>query len=82
MRQLLPDGAPLMVAVDDTLFEGSRKKVFGATWQHDGAAKGRQPVRRGTRFGVLGPVVELPFPAQPVCLLITSPSSDEGPWNH
>ncbi|MEV6956655.1 transposase [Streptomyces sp. NPDC051183] len=58
----------LTVAVDDTLFKRRGKKVFGAAWQHDGAAKGPKPVGRGTCFVVIGPVVELPFLARPVCL--------------
>src|SRR6476469_8646074 len=42
---LLPAGSPLTVAVDDTLFKRSGKKVFGVAWRHDGAAKGRQTHR-------------------------------------
>ena len=36
------------MAVDDTLFRRSGAKVFGAPWQYAGAAKGPQPVGRGT----------------------------------
>ncbi|GAA2461604.1 transposase [Streptomyces mauvecolor] len=68
MRGLLPDGAVLTVAVDDTLFKRRGKKVFGAAWQHDGAAKGPKPIGHGTCFVVIGLVVELPFLARPVCL--------------
>lgn len=68
VRTLLPEGAVLTVAVDDTLFKRHGKKVFGAAWQHDGAARGTRPVGRGTCFVVLGIVVELPFCARPVCL--------------
>lgn len=68
VRQLLPEGAVLTVAVDDTLFKRRGKKVFGAAWQHDGAATGPRGVGRGTCFVVLGPVVDLPFLARPVCL--------------
>ena len=50
VRQLLPAGAALTVAVDDTLFKRRGKKVFGAVWQHDGAATGPKPVGRGTCF--------------------------------
>ncbi|MFJ8028314.1 transposase [Streptomyces sp. NPDC096311] len=66
--QLLPAGAVLTVAVDDTLFKRRGKKVFGAAWQHDGAATGPRGVGRGTCFVVLGLVVDLPFVARPVCL--------------
>ncbi|MFD9286580.1 transposase [Streptomyces mirabilis] len=67
-RTLLPHGVAVTVAVDDTLFKRSGKRVFGAAWQHDGAAKGPKPVGRGTCFVVVGIVVELPFLARPVCL--------------
>jgi SRSO17 transposase len=68
VRRLLPEDAVLTVAVDDTLFKRRGKKVFGAAWQHDGAAKGPKPVGRGTCFVVIGLVVELPMMARPVCL--------------
>jgi hypothetical protein len=68
VRTLLPQGTAITVAVDDTLFKRSGKKVFGAAWQHDGAARGPKPVGRGTCFVVVGIVVELPFLTRPVCL--------------
>ncbi|MDJ0347641.1 transposase [Streptomyces sp. H10-C2] len=68
VRRLLPEGSVLTVAVDDTLFKRRGKKVFGAAWQHDGAAKGPKPVGRGTCFVVVGIIVQLPFLARPVCL--------------
>jgi len=72
VRSLLTEGAALTVAVavavDDTLFKRSGKKVFAAAWQHDGAAKGPKPVGRGTCFVVVGIVVQLPFCSRPACL--------------
>ena len=68
VRSLLTEGAALTVAIDDTLFKRSGKKVFAAAWQHDGAAKGPKPVGRGTCFVVVGIIVELPFCTRPVCL--------------
>ena len=56
------------VALDDTLFKRSGKKVFGAIWQHDGAAKGPKAVGFGTCFVVAGIVVDLPFLTRTVCL--------------
>ena len=44
VARLLPAGSPLTVAVDDTLFKRSGKKVFGVAWHHDGAAKGPKPI--------------------------------------
>ncbi|MFC5957128.1 transposase [Streptomyces pratens] len=87
VRRLLPEGAVLTVAVDDTLFERRGKKVFGAAWQHDGAARGPRPVGRGTCF-VVGLVAELPFLAQPVCLPVMARLWRPGrrrarwPWRH
>jgi DDE superfamily endonuclease len=45
VARLLPAGAPLTIAVDDTLFKRSGKRVFGVAWHHDGAAKGLQTGR-------------------------------------
>ncbi len=68
VRTLIGADAPITLAVDDTLFKRSGKKVFGAAWQHDGAAKGPHPVGRGTCFVVVAIVVELPFASRPVAL--------------
>jgi DDE superfamily endonuclease len=70
VARLLPPGAPIVLAVDDTLFRRSGRKVAGAAWQHDGAAKGRRAnmVSWGTCFVVAGVLVELPFCRRPVCL--------------
>jgi len=67
-RHLVAPDGPLLVAVDDTLFKRRGKKIFGAAWQHDGAATGPTPVGRGTCFVVIGIVVDLPFLSRPVCL--------------
>jgi len=45
--RLLPTGAPITIAVDDTLFKRSGKKVFGVAWRHDGAAKGPKSIGFG-----------------------------------
>jgi len=67
---LLPAGAPVLVAVDDTLMRRSGRRVAGAAWQHDGARKGPKgsQVSWGTCFVVAGIVVTLPFLDRPVCL--------------
>jgi hypothetical protein len=65
---LLPAGAPIIVVIDDTLFKRSGKKVFGAAWHHDGAAKGPKPIGYGNCWVVAGIVVDLPFCSRPVCL--------------
>ncbi|MEU1630819.1 transposase [Streptomyces sp. NPDC020096] len=65
---LLPAGSPITMVVDDTLFKRSGKKVFGAAWHHDGAAKGPKPIGFGNCWVVAGIVLELPFTSRPVCL--------------
>jgi len=72
IRTLLPAGAALTVAVDDTLFKKRGKKVFGAGWQHDGAARGDRPVGYGCCFVVAEIIIELPFLTRPVCLPIAA----------
>ncbi len=42
---LLPAGEPVVVAVDDTLFRRRGKKVWAASWFHDGSAAG--PAKTG-----------------------------------
>jgi len=63
-------GVPIVVAVDDTLFHRFGKLVYGAAWQHDGSAKGRDGIGRGNCFVVVGLVVTVPFMARPVLLPI------------
>ncbi|MGC9543003.1 hypothetical protein [Streptomyces sp. UG1] len=53
--------------MDDTLFKRRGKKVFGAAWQHDGCAAGRDMIGYGTCFVVLGLIVDLPFLPRPAC---------------
>ncbi|MBO3752527.1 transposase [Streptosporangiaceae bacterium NEAU-GS5] len=70
VAQLLPPGAAITVVVDDTLFKRSGKKVFGAAWHHDGAAKGPKPIGFGNCWVVAAIIVQLPFLSRPVCLPI------------
>jgi hypothetical protein len=68
VAHLVPAGSPLTIAVDDTLFKRSGKKVFGVAWHHDGAAKGPKPIGFGNCWVVAGIIVALPFLSRPVCL--------------
>ena len=68
VARLLPADSALTVAVDDTLFKRSGKKVFGVAWHHDGAAKGPKPIGFGNCWVVAGIVVQLSFLSRPVCL--------------
>ncbi len=65
---LVPPGAPLTVAVDDSLFRRSGRKVHGASWQYDGSSPRRNSLSYGTCFVTAGLVVHLPFCTRPVCL--------------
>jgi hypothetical protein len=51
VARLLPADSALTIAVDDTLFKRSGKKVFGVSWHHDGAAKGPKPIGFGNCRG-------------------------------
>jgi len=65
---LVPAGQPLTVAVDDSVFRRSGRKVHGAAWQYDGSSPSRNKLSFGTCFVTCGIVVRLPFCTRPVCL--------------
>ena len=67
VERLLPAGAALEVAVDDTLFRRRGKKVHAAFWTHDASQPGRVTAR-GNRWVIVGIVVRLRFQARPTCL--------------
>jgi DDE superfamily endonuclease len=66
--RLVGEGERVRVVIDDTLFHRVGKTVFGAAWQHDGSAKGRDKVGRGNCFVVAAILVALPFCSRPVAL--------------
>jgi hypothetical protein len=74
VQQLLPVDAAVLVAVDDSLFRRSGRRVHAAAWCHDGAAKGP----KGNRIGwgncwvIAGLVLTLPFLDRPICLPVTA----------
>jgi hypothetical protein len=65
---LVPAGAAVTVAVDDSVFPRSGRKVYGAAWQHDGSSPAKDKLSFGTCFVTAGIVVSLPFCSRPVCL--------------
>src|SRR5438067_3772335 len=65
---LVPAGAPVEVAVDDTLFKRRGKKVWAASWFHDGSAPGPAKTGYGNNWVVLGIVVRLRFMSRPVAV--------------
>lgn len=70
LTRLVPAGAPVLIAVDDSLFRRSGRKVHAAAWCHDGAAKGPRDnkISWGNSWIIAGVVVTLPFLDRPVCL--------------
>jgi DDE superfamily endonuclease len=72
---LVPAGAPVVVAVDDTMFRRSGRKVHAAHWGYDGSLKpapGNRKLSRGNTFVVAAVVVALPFPGRPVALPVAA----------
>jgi hypothetical protein len=69
---LVPAGTPLLIAVDDTVFTRSGRKVAAAGWHHDASVRTKNATDARLRWGhcwvVAGIVVDLPLPARPVCL--------------
>jgi plasmid stabilization system protein ParE len=65
---LVPPAGPLTVAVDDSVFRRSGRKIYGAGWQYDGSSPSQNKLSFGTCFVTCGIVVHLPFCTRPVCL--------------
>ena len=61
--------APIRIAVDDTLFRRSGRKVFAAGWHFDGDAKAGRSVQFGNAFVCLGLFVSLPAVGERVVCL-------------
>jgi hypothetical protein len=70
VARLIPADAAVLVAVDDSLFRRSGRRVYGTGWCHDGAAKGPRGnrVAWGNCWVIAGLVLSLPFTDRPVCL--------------
>jgi len=65
---LVPDGEPVLVAIDDTLFRRRGKRVWAASWFHDGSGAGKDKTGYGNNWVIAGIVVSLPCCSRPVCL--------------
>ncbi|WP_462186726.1 IS701 family transposase, partial [Frankia sp. CcWB2] len=68
VRLLAAHSAPVLVAVDDTLFTRTGKKVWAAGWFHDGSARDSRQIGFGNNWVIVGIVVTLPMLDRPVCL--------------
>lgn len=65
---LLAVGAPITLAVDDTLFRRRGRKVHAAGWFHDGSAAGQVKLGFGNNWVVVAVIVVLPWVSRPVAL--------------
>jgi SRSO17 transposase len=74
VARLLPPDAAVLIAVDDTLFRRSGRRVHAAAWCHDGSAKGptSNRVAWGNCWVIAGLVVRLPFLDRPICLPVAA----------
>ena len=68
MALLVPAGQPVTVAIDDTLFRRRGKKLWAASWFHDGSAPAPRKIGRGNNWVIAAIVVRLPFISRPVAL--------------
>jgi hypothetical protein len=65
---LVPGGGPVEVLIDDTLFRRRGKKVWAASWFHDGSAQGPAKTGYGNNWVVLAVRVRLPMISRPVAV--------------
>ncbi|WP_204018227.1 transposase [Sphaerimonospora thailandensis] len=65
---LIGEGEGALVAVDDTLFRRRGKKVWAASWFHDGSAPEAHATGYGNNWVIVAIVVRLPFMTRPVAL--------------
>jgi hypothetical protein len=65
---LVPDGDPVEVLIDDTLFRRRGKRVWAASWFHDGSAPGPAKTGYGNNWAVLAVRVSLPMISRPVAI--------------
>ena len=65
---LVPGGGPVEVLIDDTLFRRRGKRVWAASWFHDGAAQGPAKTGYGNNWVVLAVRVRLPMISRPVAI--------------
>ena len=65
---LVPDGEPVEVLIDDTLLRRRGKRVWAASWFHDGSAQGAEKTGFGNNWVVLAVRVRLPMISRPVAV--------------
>ena len=68
-ERLTEPGAPVLVAIDDTLLQRAGRRVHGCFWHHDATANSQQAaVAWGNNWVVIGLVVRPAFLDRAVCL--------------
>jgi len=65
---LVPDGEPVEVLIDDTLFRRRGKRVWAASWFHDGSAQGPAKTGYGNNWVILAVRVRLPMISRAVAV--------------
>ena len=78
VTRLLAAGAPITVAIDDTLFRRRGRKVHAAGWFHDGSAAGQVKLGFGNNWVVVAITVTLPFCSRPVALPVLAALAVKG----
>lgn len=78
VSSLLSPGAPMIVAVDDTLFRRRGRKIHAVGWFHDGSAAGQAKLGFGNNWVVLAVIVTLPFLSRPVALPVLAALAVKG----
>jgi len=68
LERLVEAGSPVCLAIDDTLFLRSGRRVAHAFWQYNGSAAGPRKLGYGNNFVVVGVLVNLPMMSRTVCL--------------
>lgn len=69
VERLLVAGAPVVVAIDDTLFHRLGRRVYGTFWHHDATANAKgHTYAWGNSWVVAGIVVSVPFCERSICL--------------
>ena len=65
---LVPAGEPVAVAIDDSLFKRTGRKMHAIGWFHDGSVKGPRQIGLGNNWVICAIIVTLPFLTRPVAL--------------
>ena len=69
---LVPDREPVEVLIDDTLFRRRGKRVWAASWFHDGPAQGPAKTGYGNNWVILAVRVRLPMISRAVAVPVTA----------